>query len=149
MTNAGPVVGIALPLDDALAMVPQPVSAMVVGVDNNHAREAGRRFGQGRRAPVIFAMLSLDGLRAQVFCQLPGGPCLSCTLPNSDPDQHTPCAAASAASCELAAAHAVHMTVGALCGFEVPIWRETSLDGSTERVGNPTVRLACICQIRF
>jgi hypothetical protein len=66
-------------------------------------------------------------------------------LPNLDPEEHAPCAAASIASCFLAASHAIELAVAALSSAaEIPIWRETSLDGTTERVGRPLRRPNCV-----
>lgn len=148
MTNAGTITGICLSFEDAIDHVsPQP-DMLVVGVDNNGTRAAASRWGLERQVPVLFAMLSLDGLRAQVFLQVTEGACLRCVVPNADLGMHAPCAAASSASCELAAAHAVHMAIAALCQFDVPTWRETSLDGTTERVASPPQRADCsTCQV--
>lgn len=144
MTNAGRVRGLARALDKVPDSLEPSVSAIVVGVDNNGARLAASSIGLRRRIPVIFAMLSRDGLRAQIFLQRPGGPCLSCVLPNLDAESSAPCAAASIASCGLAAAHAVNLVTAGVMGIaSAPIWRETSLDGSTERASSPDRRAGC------
>lgn len=144
MTNGGEVLGIADGVEETLNELDETASALVVGVDNNRARLDAARFCLERRLPVVFAMLSRDGLRAQVFLQRPAGPCLSCVLPNLDADSAAPCAAAAISSCFLAAAHTVQLVVGALCQSPVlPIWRETSLDGSTERALQPARRVSC------
>lgn len=121
------------------------VDALVVGVDNNKARLTAAAWALRHRIPAVFVMLSRDGLRSQVFLQRPGGPCLSCVLPDLDPERAAPCAAASIASCYLAAAHAVHMCTSSVMGVMVPEWRETSLDGTTERVARPSRRRTCPC----
>jgi hypothetical protein len=120
-----------------------------VGVDNNRTRLEAARWGREHVVPVIFSMLSRDGLRTQAFLQEPHGACLLCVLPNLDPDSAAPCAAASIASCYLAAAHAVELTVATVMRTaRCPTWRETSLDGSTERVGRPGPRQNCsLCSI--
>jgi molybdopterin/thiamine biosynthesis adenylyltransferase len=144
MTNLGRVRGLALSLDEASNRLDPSVSGIVVGVDNNGARLAASSLGLRRQIPVVFTMLSRDGLRAQIFLQRLGGPCLSCVLPNLDAESSAPCAAASIASCGLAAAHAVHLVAAGVMGLaSVPTWRETSLDGSTERASNPNRRLGC------
>lgn len=143
MTNAGRVHGLAMPFEEAVDCFDGSVSGLVVGVDNNRARLASASFGLRRAIPVVFAMLSRDGLRAQIFLQQTNGPCLSCVLPNLDVESAAPCAAASMASCGLAASHAVHLAVNAAMGARVPTWRETSLDGSTERAASPHHRSGC------
>ena len=142
MTNAGSVRAVAAPAEDADAVL-GGVTALVVGVDNNRARLSMASMGLRLGIPVVFAMLSRDGLRAQAFLQRPGGPCVSCVLPNLDPDLAAPCAAASIASCFLIAGHAVHLVVTALSGTACPEWREASLDGSRDFVGHPVRRLGC------
>lgn len=146
MTYAGIIDTAAMLAEDPLPLV--GVDAVVVGVDANDARFVCSRFGLQNGVPIIFSMLSRDGLRAQVFLQRVGGPCLSCVLPNLDPDVQAPCTAASIASCLLAASHAIQMCASALMGARVPIWRETSLDGSTERALSPVLRQGCaLCTI--
>lgn len=144
MTNRGRVRGEAWAFDETSERLDQSVSGLVVGIDNNGARLAASSLGLHRQIPVVFAMLSRDGLRAQIFLQRPGGPCLSCVLPNLDAESSAPCAAASIASCALATAHAVHLLASAIMGnLSVPAWRETSLDGSTERATDPRRRRGC------
>lgn len=144
MTNPGRVRGLACALDEASDRLDRSVSGIVAGVDNNGARLAASSLGLRRQIPVVFSMLSRDGLRAQIFLQRPGGPCLSCVLPNLDAESAAPCAAASVASCGLAAAHAVHLIAAGVMGTAtVPTWRETSLDGSTERASTPGQRPGC------
>ena len=144
MTNPGRVRGLACALDEASDLMAPSVSGIVVGVDNNGARLTASILGLRRQIPVVFSMLSRDGLRSQIFLQRLGGPCLSCVLPNLDAESWAPCAAASIASCGLAAAHAVHLVVAGVMGMaSVSIWRETSLDGSTERASSPGRRLGC------
>lgn len=143
MTNPGRVRGLACALDEASDRLDPSVSGIVVGVDNNDARLAASTLGLRRQIPVVFSMLSRDGLRAQIFLQRPGGPWLSCVL--LDPESSAPCAAASIASCGCAAAHAVHLVAAGVMGnASAPIWRETSLDGSTERASRPGRRLGCL-----
>jgi len=147
MLNAGTVTGIAGGVPDALDLLRERPSGLLVGVDNNQARLAVAQYARDRGVPVAVAMLSADGRRAQALLQQRGGPCLSCLLPNLDPDQAAPCAAASMPSCLLIGAHAVSMLTACIMGGpNTPTWRETSLDGSTERVGAPAVRPDCPCQ---
>jgi molybdopterin/thiamine biosynthesis adenylyltransferase len=144
MTNPGELRSIALPLEQAWPSVGK-LDALIVGVDNNRTRLTASSLGRRLGVPVIFAMLSRDGLRAQVFRQDPGGPCLTCVLPNLDPDAAAPCAAAAIAACFLAAAHAVEMAAAAIMRTtRSPSWRESSLDGTTERAGSPMGRSACL-----
>jgi len=143
MTNAGTITAIALPFPDALDQLTELPTVLVVGVDNNRARLAASKWGLTNSIPVVFAMLSLDGLRAQMFLQEPGGPCLSCVLPNLDPDSHLPCAAAAITSCMMAAAYAAAAIVAAVSGDTVPRWREASLDGSSDRSAHPPLRRGC------
>jgi molybdopterin/thiamine biosynthesis adenylyltransferase len=149
LTNAGSITAICRSAQDALASGEMYFSALFVGVDNNAARSFASDYARRNRIPAVFCMLSVDGLRAQVFSQLPTGPCLSCVLPNLDVASAAPCAAALIASCFLAAAHAVAMVADVVmspghCAF--PIWRETSLDGTTERTGKPLRRHGCQCR---
>ena len=142
MTNPGILRAMAVPFDEAASGL-QNVDALVVGVDNNRTRLETATFGIRWEVPVVFAMLSRDGLRCQVFLQTPGGPCLLCVLPNLDAESSAPCAAASIASCYLAAGHALQLTASAIMGTQSPIWRESSLDGSTERALTPGRRPDC------
>lgn len=136
MLSPGTITGIAQPWPDAWRHVPAPVDGLLVGVDNNRARLAASDFARRLEVPAAFVMLSVDGYRVQGVLQAPDGPCLSCFLPNLDPDRAMPCAAASAPGCLVAAGHAVELLAGWLMGRrDLPRWRETSLDGSTERTG--------------
>jgi molybdopterin/thiamine biosynthesis adenylyltransferase len=143
MTNTGLVVGIQASCEAALPRLTLPVDVLVVAVDNNAARLFAARWASARDIPAIFAMLSLDGLRAQVVLQRPGGPCLQCVLPNLDEASAAPCAAASIASCWMAATHATMMVMSSLTPSKSPTWREASLDGSRENVGRPVCRASC------
>ncbi len=144
MTNTGTITAVALSFHEALNHIKEPPTVMVVGVDNNSSRLAASKWGLEQGVPVVFAMLSTDGLRAQVFLQEPGGPCLSCVLPNLEVNSNAPCAAAAVTSCMLAAAHATTAVAAVVMGgLAPPRWREVSLDGSTERLGNPSVRTGC------
>jgi adenylyltransferase/sulfurtransferase len=147
MTNAGTILAVASGFVEAMASLTEPPSALAAGVDNNAARLAASRYALACERPCIFSMLSLDGLRAQTFMQLPDGPCLSCVLPDLDVAASAPCAAASIASCYLAAAHAVSMLTSAVMsgGIGTPTWREASLDGTTERTARPGRRPDCWC----
>lgn len=144
MTNPGTVRGIARMFCEAAEMPERP-SAMVFGVDDNRARLAGSAFARQRLIPAVFGMLSSDGLRAQIFLQEPDGPCLTCVLPNLRPGNAMPCAAASMASCLLVGSHAVAMLTRAIMAAPcaTPTWRESSLDGSTERAARPKKRGGC------
>ena len=142
MTNPGILRAMAMPFDEAVFRL-ENVDALVVGVDNNRTRLETATFGIKWEVPVVFAMLSRDGSRCQAFLQTPGGPCLLCVLPNLDPESSAPCAAASIASCYLAAGHALQLTASAIMGTQSPIWREASLDGSTERALTPGRRPHC------
>jgi adenylyltransferase/sulfurtransferase len=144
MTNRGTIVSIARAWGDALPLLSKPVDVLTVGLDNNAARLATANYARKIGIPAVFSMLSLDGLRTQVFRQDPAGPCLLCVLPNLSSEGAAPCAAANIASCLLAASHALMMTLAALDSRPgVPTWRESSLDGSTERFGYPSPRAGC------
>lgn len=148
MSNAGTITAINAAFNEELVASLRPVSALVVGVDSNAARLLASRVARDLQVPAAFFMLSMDGQRAQAFLQTADGPCLSCVLPNLDPDAAAPCAAASIASCFLAAAHGVAMVSAALMAEGqsiIPRWRETSLDGSRERSGSPGRRPTCSC----
>lgn len=137
---------VAIPHDLTEQSLDEIASAdlIVVGVDSNVARLTAARATRRRRISAVFAMLSSDGLRAQVFLQRPDGPCLSCVLPNLDPDRRLPCAAASIASCFLAAAHVLELVVCAASDERAqPTWREISLDGSTDRMTHANQRRDC------
>lgn len=144
MTNPGVITGMAARVQEAVELMTDPPTAMVVGVDNNRARLFAARWCYLRQIPVVFVMLARDGQRAQVVCQLPGGPCLSCALPNMDTESAAPCSAAAVSSCMLAASHAIAALCGAIMrSADLLTWRESSLDGSTERVGQPHQRRNC------
>lgn len=141
MTNAGRITAFPrkFAANDATGL-----DLLIVGVDNNRTRLVAAQEALSREIPAVFCMLSSDGLRAQVFLQTPGAACLSCVLPNLDPNSQAPCAAASLASCFLAASHTLQFAVAALSAFEaIPTWRETSLDGTTERASRPARRADC------
>lgn len=119
---------------------------LVVGVDNNRTRLLASRLGLRHATPVVFAMLSRDGLRAQVFLQHRAGPCLSCVLPNLEASSAAPCAAAAISTCFLAAAHAIELVSNAATGIHrAPNWRETSLDGTRDTAARPSGRRNCTC----
>jgi adenylyltransferase/sulfurtransferase len=144
MTNAGTIRALAMPFERALACLDTQIDAVAIGVDHNATRLTASRWTRQRQVPAVFAMLSQDGLRMQVFLQRPTGACLSCVLPNLAPEAAAPCAAASITSCLLASAHAGQLLVSALCDDrDVPSWRETSLDGTTERSARPRQRTTC------
>jgi molybdopterin/thiamine biosynthesis adenylyltransferase len=131
-TNSAEIVGIAEPFGES-SMQRGPFDCLIVGVDNNRARLVASRFGIEHRVPVVFGMLSMDGLRAQVFLQRVDGPSLFRVLPNLDEAESARCAAAAITSCFLVAAHAVDLVVNAVMGIErAPIWRESSLDGTRD-----------------
>lgn len=142
MTSSGKVIGIVGRLQSSqLTSAP---SVVVMAVDNNQARTAGSRWCQMYQTPIVFAMLSRDGMRVQIACQHPGGPCLRCLLPNMADETMAPCAAAAVTSCMLAAAHTIAVVADLLMAARnTPTWRETSLDGSTERAANPRRRPRC------
>lgn len=143
-TNPAEIVGTAEPFREA-SMRYGPFDCLVVGVDNNRARLVASRLGIEHRMPVVFGMLSLDGLRAQVFLQRVDGPSLSRVLPNLEEAKSARCAAAAIASCFLVAAHAVELVANALMGIErAPIWRESSLDGSREARAFPSKQTRCV-----
>ena len=135
MMNPGVVKGVVAPVQDVLDEHASDASVLVVGVDNNAARLHVSAWARALRCSAVFAMLSTDGMRAQVFLQRPLGPFLSDVLPDLEVTAAQPCAAAAISSCFLASAHAVALTVSACSGRlpVVPRWRETSLNGHTER----------------
>lgn len=145
MTNAGTVVGIARPFPDALRHVQETTTILIVGVDNNQARLDACAWGLAASAPVVFVMLSMDGMRAQAFLQKPNCACLRCVLPNLEEQTTAPCAAASIAPCLLAASHAIHLATDAIAGQALPTWREASLDGTADRATRPLRRQICRC----
>jgi molybdopterin/thiamine biosynthesis adenylyltransferase len=144
MTNPGRIVSVGSMFGEALACRLDNINLFIVGVDNNRARFAAARVALARGIPVIFAMLATDGLRARILLQRPGGACLSCVLPDLDPESAAPCAAASIASCLLAVGQVLGLAVAALSANQtIPSWREVSLDGSTERIAWPRRRATC------
>lgn len=146
MTNAGVVRGVGHRMQEALDEHARDATLLLVGVDNNAARTHASRWARDKGIPAIFAMLSLDGLRAQVFLQEVDGPCLRCVLPDMSASGTSPCAAATIAGCFLTAAH-VLAHVGRLARRREVAWRETSLDGSTERASAGTQRPGCGCDM--
>lgn len=146
MTSEGRIDAMHAKSDRALRTLINDPNVIVVAVDNNAARIESSIWARSHRVPAVFVMLSRDGLRVQALTQTADGPCLQCVLPNLDAESAAPCAAASIASCYLASAHALEMTVAILMGHNgIPTWRETSLDGTTERVGIPSRRQTCCC----
>jgi molybdopterin/thiamine biosynthesis adenylyltransferase len=144
MTNPGVVTGIALPLIGGFSMTEHWPTVLVVAVDNNSTRLFAEIWCHGHKIPVVFPMLSRDGMRTQVVSQFPGGPCLSCMLPNAKAKVTAPCASAAVTSCMLAASHAVTAVADTIMGSaSTPTWRESSLDGSTERASRPARRRGC------
>jgi len=144
MTNRGAIRSIAQPFAEGLGLLDGSVQGVVVSVDNNATRLEASGWARIHGIAAVFVMLSRDGLRAQSFRQDIDGPCLSCVLPDLDPQVAAPCAAAAITSCYLAASHGVQMLADAIMGGSLtPSWRETSLDGSTERIARPTRRADC------
>lgn len=144
MTNPGRIVSVGSMFGEAAVAGLGVIDLLLVGVDNNRARLAATKVGLAHGVPVLFAMLSTDGLRARVFLHRPGGACLSCVLPDLDAQSAAPCAAASIAGCFLAAGHAVELAVAALSlNHAIPNWTEVSLDGSTQRMASATRRASC------
>lgn len=135
------VTGMGLRFEDAIETYPLPADIFVAGVDNNECRLQVVREARRRNIPAVFAMLSRDGMRTQVFLQSasPQEPCLWCALPNLDPEQVAPCASAIISSCFLASAFTVFFTHRALMGWgSIPFfnWRESDLAGiAPERTG--------------
>ena len=136
------IVGIPLTFQAAIETFTFPSDLLVVGVDNNDCRLACVRFARSRSIPAVFTMLSLDGMRCQAFQQGPReeDPCLWCALPNLDPDNKLPCAAAIISSCFLASSFTLFFAHRALMGWnelgEPFNWREGDLTGrSPSRTG--------------
>ncbi len=134
--------GIALPFQRVLEEYPDlRYDALMVLVDNNACRFAAARVGRQKRVPVIYAMLSRDGMRLHVFLQgsQPNAPCLRCALPNLEPTEALPCAAGIITSCMVAAGLAVNFTIRALVGWPAGTfhnWREADLLGvAPDRAG--------------
>lgn len=146
MTRAGRIDAMQAGSDRALPTFRQHPDVTVVAVDNNAARIESAAWARSHQVPAVFVMMSRDGLRVQAVTQTPDGACLRCLLPNLEEDAAAPCAAASIAGCYLASAHAIEMVVASLMALnDIPTWRETSLDGTTEHVGSPRRRLRCSC----
>jgi molybdopterin/thiamine biosynthesis adenylyltransferase len=148
MIAGGAMTAIRLPF--ALAAERYAIGADVILclVDNNPCRLDAVRFATERRIPAVFAMLSADSMRLHAFLQEPGGACLWCALPDLDPSAAAPCAAASMASCLLAASHSVFLTHRALMGWPPGVepfnWRESDLLGTgPDRVGRIRRRRGC------
>jgi len=142
-TNPAEIVGLAESFGES-SMRYGPFDCLVVGVDNNRARLVASRLGIEHRMSVVFGMLSMDGLRAQVFLQHGNGPSLSCVSPNLQEGKTARCAASAVTSCLLVAAHALELCVNAIMQTErSPTWRETSLDGTTERSFHLSPRRNC------
>lgn len=133
MTNPGIVRAIATQVEEVLDEHASDASVMVVGVDSNAARLHVSAWARRRACSAVFAMLSVDGMRAQVFLQKPTGPSLTDVLPDLDPRARQPCAAAAVSSCFIAAGHAIALVISTLGSGSLPAWRETSLNGHTER----------------
>lgn len=154
-TAAAQIIGIPLRFEQAVERYPLPADVLIVGVDNNACRLEAVRFARTRRIPAVFSMLSIDGLRANVFLQgaNPGEACLWCALPNLDVEHAMPCAAAFIPSCLLATAYSVFFALRALMGWPEGIaafnWREADLFGTTpERTGNIHANPNCpICSV--
>ena len=127
------ITGIPFPFEQAIQQFTVPADVLVVGVDNNSCRLHCVREARRRRIPAIFTMLSLDGMRCQSFLQGPShsDPCLWCALPNLDPDNALPCAAAIASTCMMAASLTVNFIYRALMGWPNGVkafnWRETDV----------------------
>lgn len=143
------ITGIGLHFEAAIEKYPLPADLIIVGVDNNACRLEVVREARRRGIPAIFSMLSLDGMRGQVFLQdaSPLAPCLWCALPNLDPERVTPCAAAVISSCLMMAgftiffAHRALMGWGAMKPFN---WREADLSGvAPDRIGLVQKRKQC------
>jgi hypothetical protein len=95
-------------------------------------------------------MLSRDGMRCHCFLQGPDpeDACLWCALPNLDPENRAPCAAAIISSCFLAAAYTTFFVHRALMGWSAQMerfnWREGDLTAAVpERTGNVRRRADC------
>ncbi len=146
----GSLTGIAMRFQQAASELTLPADLLVVGVDNNACREFAVEHARSRRIPAVFTMLSRDGMRCQSFLQGPDreDPCLWCALPNLDPDNAAPCAAAVISSCFLASAFAVFFCHRALMGWPAgssPFnWREADLLGvAPDQIGRIRQRPAC------
>jgi molybdopterin/thiamine biosynthesis adenylyltransferase len=144
------ITGIPLRFEDAIEEFAMPADILVVGVDNNACRLHCVQEARKRQIPAVFTMLSRDGMRCQCFLQGRSrlDACLWCALPNLDPENSSPCAAAIITSCMLAASFTVTFVYRALMGWPEGAnqfnWRETDLlDVAPSRTGNITRRPDC------
>lgn len=151
--GGGSITGIALPFEEAIEQYSLPADIFIVGVDNNACRLRAVQEARKRRVPAIFAMLSADGMRCQVFLQgaSPLAPCLWCALPNLDPEKSMPCVSAIISACFMASSHTVFLAHRAMAGWgklEPFNWRECDLSGMTpDRTGTVQKRKDCpICK---
>lgn len=131
------ITGIGLPFEQAIEQFALPADIFIVGVDNNKCRLKAVQEARKRKIPVVFTMLSLDGMRCQCFLQGSSNDdaCLWCALPNLDTEKIMPCASAIISSCFLASAFTVFFTHRALMGWgnlEQFNWREADLCGMSE-----------------
>jgi molybdopterin/thiamine biosynthesis adenylyltransferase len=150
LVAGGKLTGIAMRFEQAVKEFALPADLLVVGVDNNACRLFAVHEARRRRIPAVFTMLSLDAMRCQCFLQGPNpdDPCLWCCLPNLDPDNAAPCAAAVISSCFLAAAFTTFFCHRALMGWPEGVepfnWREDDLLGvSPARIGRVRKRPDC------
>jgi molybdopterin/thiamine biosynthesis adenylyltransferase len=145
--------GIALRFEEAVEQYALPADVFVVGVDNNACRLRCVQEARKRHIPAVFTMLSRDGMRCQCFLQGPASSdaCLWCALPNLNPENTSPCAAAIIPSCFLAASFTVTFVYRALMGWPKGVktfnWREADLlDIAPAMTGNIARRPDCaIC----
>lgn len=109
----------ALPLETFLEQYELDADLLLVGVDNDACRYAACREARRRRIPAVFTMLSLDGLRCQLFLQGPrvDDACLWCALPNMEQHGVAACANAIISGCFLASAFTVFFAHRALMGW--------------------------------
>jgi molybdopterin/thiamine biosynthesis adenylyltransferase len=141
------ITGIPFTFEQAIQQLTVPADVLVVGVDNNSCRLGCVREARSRQIPAIFTMLSLDGMRCQSFLQGPSqsDACLWCALPNLDPENALPCAAAIASTCMMAASLTVNFVHRALMGWPKGVetfnWRETDvLDRTPNSTGQVNQR---------
>jgi len=106
MPGGGTIVGIGLNWPEVTDRYVLEGDLLLCLVDNNRARLEAAKYARNTGIPAIFAMLSRDGMRTQVFLQSPRkkDPCLWCALPDLDPEVAAPCAAAIVESCQLVSA---------------------------------------------